>query len=428
MKSPAMLADKSQDKEKYFMKKPSHYLKMRVLGAVDFAEGKSIRERIRQVSQRVFEDERGRPWRFTWRTIESWRLRYRKHGFTGLESKPRSDKGSRRKAQPEQVYEAIQQILPSLRGQSRNKSQIYRACLEKGILLQEDIAASTFSRMVKEHELLKPPCTTGEKKRLAFCKEFSNEMWQGDTMYGPYTKDGAKPRQTYLIAFIDDASRVVPHAEFFFHENVDSLIATLRTAFYKRGLPQQIYVDNGSIYTSKEILSICARLDILLSHAPVRDGAAKGKIERFFGTVRSNFLSQKLDLRSLEVLNRRFITWLEEHYNAKPHSTLGMKPIDRFGLDLHRIRFLPPNQDTDELFFLEADRQVKKDNTFSLNAIRFQAPRDLRGRKIQVRFDRHKFDKVIVFYKDERMGQAFPLDPVANDRKPKSLQKGNNPS
>ncbi len=95
-----------------------------------------------------------------------------------------------------------------------------------------------------------------------------------------------------------------------------------------------------------------------------------------------------------------------------------MKPIDRFGLDLGSIRFLPPSEVNDELFFVEQDRTVLADNTFSLKNTRFEAPRDLRNRKIQVRFDRLKFERAIVYFKGERMGEARPVDFVANDRKP----------
>ena len=59
-------------------------------------------------------------------------------------------------------------------------------------------------------------------------------------------------------------------------------LQTLRAAFYKRGVPEQLLVDNGSIYSSQEITLICARLGCLLRHTAVRDAAAKGKIERFF--------------------------------------------------------------------------------------------------------------------------------------------------
>jgi transposase InsO family protein len=400
---------------------------MQVLGAIDFAEGNTIRDRIRKVSAMVFEDEKGRPCRFTWRTIETWRVRFKRHGITGIAPKARCDKGLRRKMTPEEAFEAIGQVLPLFRGKSYNKAQIYRACLEKGLFRRDRIAPNTFSRMVRDHELLKGDSEASDKKRLAFSKPFANQMWQGDTMHGPHVRNAkGHPRKTYLIGFLDDASRVLAHGEFFFEDTSESLIRTLRAAFYKRGIPEQIYVDNGSAYSSREIMTLCARLGIFLSHAPVRDGAAKGKIERFFRTVRDRFLSRELDLSSLETLNRQFTAWVEEHYNARPHSAIGMKPIDRFGLDLGRIRFLPPNQDNEQLFFLEEDRHVKKDNTFSLMNIRFETPCDLRGRKIQVRFARKDPQKVLVHYKNQCMGEAKALDPIANDRTPAPL-KGTRP-
>lgn len=112
--------------------------------------------------------------------------------------------------------------------------------------------------------------------------------------------------------------------------------------------------------------------------------------------------------------------WVEDDYNAKEHGTLGMRPIDRFGLDLSRVRFLPPSEVNDELFYVEQDRTVRADNTFSLKNIRFECPRDLRSRKVQVRFDRHRFQRAVVYYKGERMGEARPVDFIANDRKPAS--------
>ena len=190
----------------------------------------------------------------------------------------------------------------------------------------------------------------------------------------------------------------------------------LRAAFYKRGVPEQLLVDNGSIYCSQEITLICARVGCLLRHTAVRDAAAKGKIERFFRRVRDQFLVQKLDLSSLETLNRQFTVWVESDYNAMPHDTIGMKPLDRFGIDLARVRFLPPSEHNDELFYAEATRKVKKDNTFSFSGRRYETTVDLRDKQIQVRFDRRRLDTtaVIIYHKGQRMGAARLLDAVAN--------------
>ena len=196
--------------------------------------------------------------------------------------------------------------------------------------------------------------------------KYANQLWQADTMFGPYLDTGGGHRkQAKLIAFIDDASRVLCHGQFFFEENVDTLVQAIRAAFYKRGVPEQLLVDNGSIYSGQEITLICARVGCLLRHTAVRDAAAKGKIERFFRRVRDQFLVKNLDLSSLETLNRQFSHWVENDYNAMPHDALGMKPIDRFGIDLARVRFLAPSEHNDELFYAEATRKVKKDNTFS---------------------------------------------------------------
>lgn len=219
-----------------------------------------------------------------------------------------------------------------------------------------------------------------------------------------------------LIAFIDDASRVICHAQFFFNETIDSLVTALKAAFYKRGVPKQLYVDNGHIYCSQEIILICARVGCVLRHTPVRDGASKGKIERFFRGLRDRFLSRKLDLSSLDVLNRQLTQWIEEEYNAEPHSAIGMTPVNRFAMDKHMIQFLPPGKTNDELFYAEDTRAVKKDNTFSFKNNRFEPPSDLRSKTVTIRFDRNKTQNPIVYYKSHRIGEARPLDLVANSQ------------
>lgn len=401
------------------MRNPTVYLKMRVLGAIDMAEGKTIRDRIKAVSQMTFTDEEGHPRRFTWKTISTWLCRYQKHGVTVMENKTRSDKGKVRKVPLEDVSEAVQKVLTKARGKTPRPSLLYRLCIEEGLLTRSQIAPNTFRRIIKQYELLKPDLESSNKVRLAFAKAHANEMWQADTLYGPHVQINGVAGQTRLIAFIDDASRVCCHGQFFLAENVDTLIESLRAAFYKRGVPHALYVDNGSIYTSKEIIQICARVGCLLHHTPVRDGAAKGKVERFFRTVREQFLARELDLGSVESLNRQFTQWVEEQYNAQTHSVLGMSPLDRYALDRKWVRFLPPNEANDELFFVEEERHVRTDNTFSFKSLRWEAPRHLPDRTIHIRFQRSQSAaRVVVYYKGERMGEARLLDAVANDRKP----------
>jgi putative transposase len=419
------------------MKQPSVYLKMRVLGAIDTAPGRTRHERVLHVAAMTFLDEEGHARQFTWRTIQTWFYRYKNHGITGMTNQTRKDKGQPRKVTPEELLEALNAARPHFHDQRANKRALYRFCIENGLLQPDRIAQTTFYRFIREHHLLGPDSEEHNRTRLAFSMKHANQLWQADTMFGPYVDTGMSIRsrkQARLIAFIDDASRVLCHGEFFFDENVDSLVQAIRAAFYKRGVPEQLLVDNGSIYCCQEITLICARVGCILRHTAVRDAAAKGKIERFFRRVRDQFLVQKLDLSSLDALNRQFNHWVENDYNALPHDAIGMKPIDRFGIDLARVRFLAPSEHNDELFYAEALRKVKKDNTFSFLGRRYETPVDLRDKEIQLRYDRPRHDRrrndipmssdaspavaspaaVIIYHKGQRIGAARLLDAVAN--------------
>ena len=420
------------------MKQPSVYLKMRVLGAIDTAPGRTRHERVQHVAAMTFLDEEGHARQFTWRTIQTWFYRYKNHGITGMTSQTRKDKGQPRKVTPEELLEALNAARPHFHDQRANKRALYRFCVENGLLQPDRIAQTTFYRFIRNYNLLAPDSEENNRKRLAFSMKYANQLWQADTMFGPYLDTGTSlgspklgspklgsRKQARLIAFIDDASRVLCHGEFFFDENVDSLVQAIRAAFYKRGVPEQLLVDNGSIYCCQEITLICARVGCILRHTAVRDAAAKGKIERFFRRVRDQFLVQKLDLSSLDALNRQFTRWVENDYNALPHDAIGMKPIDRFGIDLARIRFLSPSEHNDELFYAEALRKVKKDNTFSFLGRRYETPVDLRDQPIQLRYDRHGYDRrrsdtpmspttVVIYHKGQRIGAARLLDAVAN--------------
>jgi hypothetical protein len=403
----------------------SVYLKMRILGAIESADGRSRIARIKNIAKLVFIDDEGIKKKFTWRTISTWYYRYKVSGVTSVEKKERKDKGLLRKTAPEELMEAINKALPYFKdGVIPSKAAIYRLCIKEGFLRREQVAPNTFSRSVNKYDLL----DKSEAKstiRLAFAMPYANDLWQCDTMVGPYVEINGKKVQAVLIAFIDDASRVICHGEFFASENTDALMKTLQMALYKRGAPKAIYADNGKVYCSKELTLVCTRIGCILRHTPVRDGAAKGKIERFFRRVRQQFLALRLDLSSLGKLNQQFSEWVENDYNYVKHSTLQMTPVDRFAIDRHLLTFLPEtNAGDDELFYVEETRKVGKDNTFRLNSKCYETPKDLVKKEIQVRFQRSTQHKVIVYYKGSRMGDAKVLDLVGNSNCYRPKKKG----
>ena len=399
--------------------KPSLELRLRVLNAVYNAPGNGMRERIKSVALQAFADSMsGQQYRFTWRTISTWLYRHKKHGITTLENKARSDKDAYRKVQVNQLAEAIHEVLPSLAHNKVGvipKSVLYRVLLQRGLFTRSQIAPTTFYRMIRTHHLLHDGAV--QKQRLSFAMQFANQLWQADTLHGPTIRQAdGQWKKTFLIAFIDDASRVITHAEFFYRDNTENMVQAFRSALYKRGKPERLYFDNGSNYASKEIMQACIRLDIHLSHAPIRDGAAKGKIERFFRGFRDRFLTLHRSFASLEELNRLTHDWVEGEYNAKLHSGIGMMPIDRFNLDRNRLTFLTDDSFSAEVFFMEEARKVSKTNVFSINSQRYECPVDLREKTIQVRYDRMRRDRFVVYFDGHRMGEATVLDLHANAR------------
>ncbi|MDD4976210.1 MAG: DDE-type integrase/transposase/recombinase [Bacteriovorax sp.] len=408
-------------------KKPPLELRLRVLSAVDYAPGDSIVARIKSVSERTFVDEQTRrEYKFAWRTISTWLYRFKSKGMTTLDNKTRADKNCYRKVQVSELAEAINEVIPTM-GKSKNgtfpRSTLYRLLLKKDFFKRQQLSTSTFYRMLRENDLFDSNVT--KKLRLSFAMQFSNELWQADTMYGPSIKQSdGQWRKTFLIAFIDDASRVITHGEFFYRDNAENMIEAFRTALYKRGKPERLYFDNGANYTSKEILQACIRLDIKLSHAPIRDGAAKGKIERFFRGFRDRFLVEHINFETLDELNEKTRDWIENEYNLKHHSGIQMIPIDRFNLDRKRIKFLTDDQYSEEVFFVEEDRKVSKTNVFSINNQKFECPVDLREKNVQVRFDRNRRDRFIVYFGGKRMGDASVLNLYQNANEVREKIKG----
>lgn len=170
----------------HFSKVPPLMVRLQVLSAIDYAEGKTQRDRYKTVSQQTFIDqETGRSYRFTWRTIETWVVRHKKHGMAVLDKKTRADKNTQRKVTSAQLAEAINEVLPSL---SLNKvgkipkSTLYRCLLDKNYFSRQQLSPTTFYRYIRDNDLLNTETT--EKLRTSFAMRFANELWQGDTMYG----------------------------------------------------------------------------------------------------------------------------------------------------------------------------------------------------------------------------------------------------
>ena len=165
-------------------KKPPLELRLRVLSAVDYAPGHSIRERIRNVAERTFFDmQTSCEYTFTWRTISTWLYRFKKRGITTLDNKTRADKNTYRKIKLNELAEAISEVIPTLsqnKGGTIPKLALYRQLLKKNYFQRSQLSQTSFYRMVRENNLLNVEQT--QKLRRSFAMQFANELWQADTM------------------------------------------------------------------------------------------------------------------------------------------------------------------------------------------------------------------------------------------------------
>lgn len=233
-----------------------------------------------------------------------------------------------------------------------------------------------------------------------------NELWTGDGLHGPILAGNAA-RRAVLLAFIDDHSRLLVGWRWGTGEDVFRMEAALRSGLMARGVPDAILVDRGSAFVSSQLLRACAVLGVRLVHASPRAATTKGKIERFFRTVRDQFLVEIDDGVPLVELNRLFSAWLEVVYHSRVHSETEQTPLERF--DAAGAPPLPTPALLREAFLWSEQRTVTKTATVSLHANSYEVDPALVGRKVELVFDPFDLTRIEVRYQHRAFGLAVPL-------------------
>jgi len=320
-------------------------------------------------------------------TIRSWLKQYRKGGFDNLLPKARADKGKSRRL-PRDVADvllAVKEDNPELTVPLLIKNIRAEGLVPAGIRLPQ----STVYKLLARHGLTKKK-TAPTKDHRRFAYQYAGDLFMSDVMHGPavWADDGRK-RKTYLIAFIDDATRVVPYAAFAHAETTAAFMEVLKQAVLRRGIPMRLFVDNGSAFRSHHLSLVCAKLGITLIHARAYHPESKGKIERWFRSVRMQFLPllNKSDLQSLETINRALWSYVEMEYHRAPHRILGESPLDAWARCGQRVRYPEPGVDLEDLFLFEAKRKVQKDRTISLNGLVYEIDASLVGETVTLRYN-----------------------------------------
>jgi len=266
--------------------------------------------------------------------------------------------------------------------------------------------------------MTKKPDEPNAKDRRRFEHESAGDLWMSDVMYGPKLREGNRMRQTYLIAFIDDATRVVPYASFKFSEGTAAFLELFKQAIRRRGIPKRLYVDNGSAFRSRQLAMVCAKVGIALIHAKPYMPQGKGKMERWFRTVRMQYLPalRPEQLVSLETMNRALATWIEGEYHHAPHRGLNDEtPADKWARSSDGVRLA--GADLGDLFLAEQRRRVQKDRTVTLDGVAFEVDAALVGEHVTLRYEpaREPHKRAVeVWHRGQRVEIAKRVDVLAN--------------
>ena len=341
-------------------------------------------------------------------TLRRYLKLYQQDGFAALRPTTRTDRHTPR-AFPSEV---LQKAIALREEQPERTTSMLVELLKRDPELKDvqGLNAHTLDTHLRQHG--KTRRLLGQKPRAykRFEREHPNALWQGDAMVGPWLPDPNAPgkkRRAHLFCFLDDHSRLVPYAEFFFDEALPRLERVLKVGILRRGLPKALYVDNGKVYAAHQFEAACASLGIRKLHTAPYMPESKGKVERYFSTVRLQFMPEveASEIATLVDLNESFWAWLELIYHQHKHSETEQTPLERFQAGLAEVR----RADAETLrkaFLWREMRKVRKDGRIELQGNTYQVPAHLAGRKIELRFDPFDLANLEIWLDGNNLGKA----------------------
>jgi len=324
-------------------------------------------------------------------TLDRWIRNWRAGGFEALMPAARSaepvtpvavlDLAVKLKREaPGRTAAQVAQVIAAVEGWAPSERTIQRLFARLGLNTRPDGT---------------PPAAFGRFEAAA-----ANDRWTGDALHGPVVGG----RKAYLFAFVDDHSRALVGYRWGHSEDTVRLEAALRHGLGSRGVPRSIYVDNGSAFVAAPLLRACAVLGIRLVHSRPGRPEGRGKIERFFRTVRDQFLVEVAarGVADLIEMNRLFAAWVETAYHRRVHSETAAAPLERFVAGGPFV--IPTPGQLHEAFLWSEHRTVTKTATVSLHANTFEVDAALVGRRVECVFDPFDLTAIEVRFAGRAMG------------------------
>ncbi len=344
-------------------------------------------------------------------TAERWYYTYINHGFDALKTKSRCDNGKTRKIDSD-LMKIINHYIDS--HPRLPATSIREALIKNGYIVPSDVSLTTITRYVSAYKKGHDIFPKNEMKRYEL--EHINDVWCCDTSYSfKLLSDGGKKR-TYIIAIIDDASRMIVGCDVFFNDTFTNFMSVLKQAISRYGKPKLLNVDNGAPYKNGQIDLLCARIGTSLHHCAPYEPTGKSKIERWFRTMKDHFMAiyHLTPQTSLETFKNDLLDYVNS-YNNKVHSSLnGLTPSERFFNPNDHIIRLDPDF-IDKSFLIEVVRKVSFDSVISLDSLLFEVPFKYANKHIKIRYS-SDYKSVYVVNPDNSLTQINLLDKIANSK------------
>ena len=355
---------------------------------------------VRRLVQQEHTGPSGEPVTVSRASVDRWIKAWRTGGFDALLPSARHIE-ARTPAGVLELAAALKREVPA-----RTAAQVAAILTEHGTTLVP--SARTLQRHFARQGLNTGPDGTAPSVFGRFEAAEPNERWTGDALHGPVIAGG----KTYLMAFIDDHSRALVGYRWGHSEDMLALAGALRKGLAAKGIPRVVYLDNGAAMVSKQLLRALAVLGIRLTHSRPGQPAGRGKIERFFRTVREQFLTELTAPGTLErvtdlaTLNELFTAWVETVYHQRVHTETGQPPLARFLAG--GAPATPTPAQLREAFRWSEHRAVTKTATVSLHGNTYQVDAALTGRRVELVFDPFDLTDITVRYAGRDLGPAIP--------------------
>lgn len=379
-----------------------------------YDEHLSVKGFFMVAANKTYTNPRGEDTKIAVSTLERWYYNYMKDGFDGLIPKRRTDTGISRKLDDDikNQIRFLKEEYPRIPA-----TLIHQKLIDNGTIIKGEISLSTINRYV--NRIYEEKKYTNKQDIRRYERAHINEVWCGDTCYGPYLTIEGKKKRVYIIALIDDASRFIVGIDVVFNDNFINLIDIMKTAVTRFGRPQILNFDNGKSYRNKQMELVTARIGSTINFCAPNTPISKAKIERWFRALRDHWMStlKMSDYKSIGELRTSLMEYVNE-YNQKIHSSLnGLSPQDRFFRESHIIKRLTKEQ-IENSFLLEYERRVSADNVVMLNETEYEVPYRYSKQKITLRYSP---DLSLIYVVEKGTGELTPIKVL--NKKENSLVK-----